>query len=230
MSQTVRETDLYPPIKRYLEARGYTVRGEVRDCDVVAVRGDDVIVIELKRHFSSAVLIQAIARQQLTDSVYIAMPRPQGRGMKGKWRGIRRLLRRLELGLIFVDVSSARTKVSIALHPEPYEHKRTRQGRRALLAEFHERSGDYNLGGSTRRPLVTAYREQAIQIARHLQTNGTQSPAALRAKGTSTRTTSILYRNVYGWFVREGRGQYGLSDKGARELKWFDEVVTHDEQ
>ena len=32
------ETDLYPPIKRFLEGQGYTVKGEIGACDVLAVR------------------------------------------------------------------------------------------------------------------------------------------------------------------------------------------------
>lgn len=45
----MKETDLYPPVKRYLEGPGYTVKGEVDDCDVVAVRrGEEPVVVELK--------------------------------------------------------------------------------------------------------------------------------------------------------------------------------------
>jgi len=32
------ETDLYPPVKAFLEGQGYDVKGEVQDCDVVAIR------------------------------------------------------------------------------------------------------------------------------------------------------------------------------------------------
>mgnify|MGYP003694599451 CR=1 FL=1 len=33
------ESDLYAPVKALLEGQGYVVKGEVRGCDVVAVRG-----------------------------------------------------------------------------------------------------------------------------------------------------------------------------------------------
>jgi hypothetical protein len=39
------ETDLYLPIKRYLEWQGFTVKAEVKGCDVVAIRGDETPVI-----------------------------------------------------------------------------------------------------------------------------------------------------------------------------------------
>lgn len=221
-AKTIRETDLYPPVKRYLESLEYEVKGEVNDCDVVAVRGEDVIVIELKRHFSNTVLIQAIERQALTDSVYIAVPRPCGGGMKGKWKGVRRLLRRLELGLLFISGEKGIPDVAVALHPAPHTKRRNSRGRRALLEEFHARSGDYNAGGSTGRPLITAYREQAVRIAHHLSANGgVMSPRDLRALGTSKNTTQILYRNVYGWFAHEARGTYALTDQGRRELQTY---------
>ena len=42
----MKETDLYPPVKRYLEGQGYTVKGEIDGCDVVAVRrGDEPVVV-----------------------------------------------------------------------------------------------------------------------------------------------------------------------------------------
>jgi Uncharacterized conserved protein len=35
------ETSLYGPVKRYLETLGFTVKGEVCGCDLVAIRGDE---------------------------------------------------------------------------------------------------------------------------------------------------------------------------------------------
>ena len=37
-----RETDLYPPIKAFLEDQGYVVKAEVGAADVVAVRGAEI--------------------------------------------------------------------------------------------------------------------------------------------------------------------------------------------
>ena len=49
------ETTLYAPVKRYLEAHGFTVKGEVCGCDLVALRGGEppiVVIGELKLAFS----------------------------------------------------------------------------------------------------------------------------------------------------------------------------------
>ncbi|MFK8016451.1 MAG: hypothetical protein AB8G17_13545, partial [Gammaproteobacteria bacterium] len=43
------ETDLYAPVKTLLEQQGYTVKGEIGKCDVVAVRGEEPpVIVELK--------------------------------------------------------------------------------------------------------------------------------------------------------------------------------------
>ena len=45
----MKEADLYLPLKRFLESQGYEVKGEVQDCDVLAVRGTEaLVVVELK--------------------------------------------------------------------------------------------------------------------------------------------------------------------------------------
>ncbi|MCP4244022.1 MAG: hypothetical protein GY772_26015 [bacterium] len=66
---TLKETDLYPPLHDYLVAQGYTVRSEVNDCDVTATKDEDLIVIEIKRSLNLTLLAQAARRQRITDSV-----------------------------------------------------------------------------------------------------------------------------------------------------------------
>src|SRR6187200_844798 len=59
------ETSLYGPVKRYLETLGYTVKGEVCGCDLVAIRGDEppvVVIGELKLSFSLDLVLQAVDR------------------------------------------------------------------------------------------------------------------------------------------------------------------------
>jgi hypothetical protein len=219
----LRETDLYPPLVGYLTSLGYTVRGEVNGCDIAATRGDDLVVIEMKCAFNTQLLIQATKRQRLTDSVYIALPKPK---QTPHWRGIRHLLRRLELGLIFVCFHGRRKPtVEAIFHPLPYQRQKRKRLTRAVLAEMSARSGDFNQGGATRTKIITAYRENALQIASHLDTLGPLSPKQLRALGTGPKTHSILYSNFYGWFERVDRGIYALREKGREEIKHYPGVV-----
>lgn len=211
-----RETDLYEPIRKYLESNGYTVRSEVNHCDVTATKGDDLIVIELKRQFNVDLLIQATARRSITDSVYVAVPRPAA--WNARWRGIKRVLRQLELGLILVSLGARTHRVDVAFHPAPSQRRKLKAARRAVLEEMARRSGDYNRGGSSGRKLMTAYREDAIRIAACLDRLGPAAPRQLRALGTGPKTLSILSRNVYGWFERVGHGVYALAPEGRAAL------------
>lgn len=218
-----RETDLYGPLRDYLVSNGYDVRSEVQHCDITARKGDDLIVVELKRQISIDLLVQATERHRITDSVYVAVPRPaSGKRM----RGVKRLLRRLELGLIFVSFGARKPRVEVVFHPAPYRRRKLNRARRAVIEEMDRRSGDYNQGGSAGRKLVTAYRENAIHIACCLERLGTGKPRELRALGTGEKTLSILSRNVYGWFERVGFGVYTLTDRGRRELEHFPAVAS----
>ncbi len=92
------ESDLYAPVKALLEGQGYVVKGEVRGCDVVAVRcAEPPVVIELKRTFGLGLVLQGVDRLALTDLVYLAV---------GAWpkqmKRVKRLCRRLGLGLMIV--------------------------------------------------------------------------------------------------------------------------------
>jgi hypothetical protein len=59
------ETSLYGPVKHYLEMLGFTVKGEVCGCDLVALRGDEppmVVIGELKLSFNLDLVLQAVDR------------------------------------------------------------------------------------------------------------------------------------------------------------------------
>jgi hypothetical protein len=70
-------------------------------------------------------------------------------------------------------------------------------------------------GGSTRLPIMTAYRQQALACAAALA----QVPARPRdLKPKIPDAPKILLSNVYGWFVRVERGVYTLSEAGKAAL------------
>lgn len=225
MARRVRETDLGGPLSAHLTAQGYTVRSEVKDCDIAAVKGDDLLIIEMKTALNLPLVVQAVRRQRLTDSVYVAIPRPSN---KWKWwkesRGVQHLLRRLELGLILVSLEKGKPPVEVIFHPLPFARRKRAKSRRAVLEEVAHRTADYNRAGSTRVKLATAYRENAIHIACCFLAGGNRSPAGLRALGTSPKTLSILRLNPYGWFERVGYGLYGLTARGKRDLSAWPEL------
>ena len=227
-AQRIRESDLFEPVRDFLIERGYDVHAEVRDCDITATRGDELVVVELKRSFNASLLIQASERQRTADSVYVAIPAPDDpqRGMR--WRGMCRLLRRLELGLLLVYLRKGGPRVQVQFHPGPYAPRRNRRLRRAVIAEIAGRSGNHNVGGSPAgTKLVTAYRETALFIACCLERFGSMRPADLRKLGTGPKTQSILYSNHYGWFDRLGDGEYALRAAGREAIEQFSEISSH---
>jgi hypothetical protein len=221
------ETELSAPVKAYLESHGYQVNCEVKDCDIVATRGDDLIIVELKTSVNLTLLVQATKRQSISDSVYVAVPAPTKRNRQ--WRGTLTVLKRLEIGLLLVEEGAMGMVVSKQFDPIPYQRKKNTRSRRALLTEVADRSGDYNVGGSTKTTLMTAYRENAILIACCLSKLGPSSPKSLRNLGTGDKTTSILSAHHYGWFQRVEKGVYELTDQGNVDSRSFKQIYQQAE-
>ena len=221
------ETELSAPVKAYLESHGYQVNCEVKDCDIVATRGDDLIIVELKTSVNLTLLVQATKRQSISDSVYVAVPAPTKRNRQ--WRGTLTVLKRLEIGLLLVSEGAMGMLVSKQFDPMSYQKKKNSRNRRAVLTEVADRSGDYNVGGSTKTTLMTAYRENAILIACCLSKLGTSSPKILRGLGTGDKTTRILSANHYGWFQRIEKGVYELTDQGNVDSRSFKQIYKQAE-
>lgn len=231
MTIKLRETDLYYPIRDYLIAQGYQVRGEVHHCDIAATKGEDeLILVETKLSFNAELLIQAVERQRISDSVYVAIPAPGKGQRRGRVLGMHRLLRRLEIGLILVHFAPLPDKhtiprIEIVFHPLPCDRKKKTNVRRAVIREANIRQQD-TPGGINRRKIMTAYREQVVVIAAHLAQLGPSSPKNLRALGTGEKTGPILASNFYGWFERIARGIYALNAKGQTEYAQFLPATT----
>ena len=207
------ETALYAPVKAFLAAQGYDVKGEVKGCDLVAVRGSEPpVVVELKRSFGLGLVLQGIDRLALTDTVYLAV---------GAWPNrlgqVKKLCRRVGLGLIVV----AHGTVEVLLDPLPYQPRKNRRRLGRLLGEHARRVGDPTRGGSTRQPIMTAYRQEALRCASLLAPGAPMRVAELRAAGGLPNAASILQRNVYGWFERVSRGVYTLTPQGKLGLARF---------
>ncbi len=220
------ETDLYSPVKAFLEAQGYAVKGEIRGCDVVARRGDEPpVIVEMKTRFGMPLLLQGVARLSMTDAVYLAFP------PSGAWRKQRRealkLCRRVGLGVLLVtEAGAGPALVEPALDPGPYQPRKNARRLGLLLREFERRRGDPTAGGQTRRPIMTAYRQSALRIAAVLAAEESGRPAELKRRLDVENAAAILQRDVYGWFVRVERGVYALSDAGRAALDQADKSAA----
>ena len=225
----LRETDLYLPIKCFLEGQGYEVKGEVSDCDLVAVRdGDEPVLVELKTSFNLPLVLQGVNRQGLSDAVYLAFAGSLAE--TSTWRRHRRdvvkLCRRLGLGLMVVHFENRDLPiVEVPLDPAPYRPRRVKQRKTELLQEFGRRVGDPNVGGTNKRPIVTAYRQDALRCAALLQANGPTRLADLRRVTSIAKVAQMMQRDVYGWFRRTQRGVYEITPNGEKALETYADVV-----
>jgi len=227
----VRETDLYLPVKEFLEARGYTVKSEVQNCDVVAVKDEEpIVVVELKLTFSMDLVLQAIQRQSITDDVYVAVRAPdtpaKHRSWRSRQRDYKKLCRMLGLGLMIVNPDLSRERnVNVLVDPGPYVPRKIKQQKTRLMLEFAKRTGDPNTGGANRTRIITAYRQDALRCAMALNRKGSLKVADIRAATGVEKAGSILQRNHYGWFERIGRGVYRLSEAGGESLASFRRIL-----
>ena len=213
-----KETDLYEPIRAFLEEEGYQVQAEVKHCDIAAQKDGALVVVELKKAFGLKLVYQGLERQSLTEQVFVAIPRPQKGAREKAWKDMLRLLKRLELGLLTVALDSPLRTVDVVLTPADSRMRRNKRKKEQVQAELAGRQMAVNVGGMTRRKIITAYREKSLRLACVLERAGKISLAELREKGLE-ELTGLLSRNYDKWFERVEKGVYALSEKGKEELE-----------
>ena len=214
---TPRETDLYGPVKSFLEGQGYVVKSEVGVADVVALRGGEPpLIVELKLGFSLTLVHQCIARLAVSDEVYMAVATGKGKPFAKSLKNMTKLCRRLGLGLITVRLKDA--LVLVHCDPGPYAPRKSKKREVKMLSEFARRVGDPNDGGQTRVGLVTAYRQDALKIAMYLFEVGASKGADVARETGVERATTMMRDDHYGWFEKVEKGVYGLRPKGAEAV------------
>jgi len=213
----LKETDLYAPVVRYLSERGYEVKAEVKDCDVVAMHSDQpgLLIVELKIRLNLELLLQAADRLSLSNRVYIAFP-DSAPLWRRQWRRVRYLCKRLELGILTLNEKSGMVKAR--LEPAPYAPRGSQRRQKCLQTEFSSRVGDPNVGGCNQQKIMTAYRQDALRCAAALA-QGVRPVAEIREQTQCQRAGPILQKDHYGWFQRVQRGHYQLSHKGEQALE-----------
>lgn len=211
----MQETSLYAPVKRFLEELGFSVKGEIGGCDVVALSAGStpiLVVCELKLRFNLELVLQGVNRAAACDEVWLAARlsgRSKGREQDPRFRA---LCRRLGFGLLGV---AANGEVSVLLSPTAPPPRRDPKRRSRLVDEHRRRRGDPAPGGGSRQPIMTAYRQDALACAAAMA-HGPRRPRDLKSDVPSA--LQILSRNVYGWFARSSRGVYELTPAGRDAL------------
>ena len=217
------EKEMFVLLKEYLESFDFTVKAEVKDADIMALKDEMILIIEMKTALNTTLMAQGIKRNAISDVVYLAVPRPSNKVLRSKlFKDKCKILRHLELGLILVDAS--KDDVEVILDPKQYQVKKQKKKRQALLKEFAERRTAYNIGGVNKTKIVTAYRELAL-LALEYMTYEPKSTKELREYTKTKKIVDILQRNYYGWFERVERGVYQITELGKKALKDYKEIL-----
>jgi hypothetical protein len=219
------ETSLYLPVKRFLERLGLEVKGEICGCDIVALdQGEPTAVVigELKMSFTLELVLQAVDRTAVCDEVWLAVKASKrGRGREADPK-VKKLCRLLGFGLLAVYDNGV---VEAIVEPVEWKPRPNTKRRSRIVSEHKRRRGDPAVGGSTKRPIMTAYRQQALACAAAMM-EAPQRPRDLKAHMPDA--AKILRRNVYGWFIRADRGVYALTEEGrAALIGWHEHVQMH---
>ena len=230
-----KESDLFEPARRYFADMGFAVDAEVKHCDLVALKGERLIVAELKTGLNFKLLTQAVQRQKITSEVYIVIPAPKRETRQ--WRDGMDVVKRLGLGLLTVSSSPLGSRAWLQHEPAEIQdaenasqkNKLDNRLRDAVLKEFSGRHTRENIGGVTGVEIVTAYRETAICIVTLLKMRGPLAPRQV-AQYCGDKSASILAKNHYGWFERVKPGIYTLSKTGEAALHDYPALGSHARQ
>ena len=216
---------MYEPIKRHFQNLGYVVKGEVGAADVMAVRGNEpAIIIELKLGFSLTLFHQATERLRISDHVYVAVVRPEGKFGYKRLKLNQNLCRRLGLGLLTLRVRDQ--FVELHCMPEQYNPRKSAKKSKQIMKLFERLDGDPNSGGATRHGLVTGYRQDALKCATFLAISGASRGAVVAKKTGVESATSLMRNNVYGWFDKVEQGVYALNSTGKKGLTDWADVIN----
>ena len=216
INMTYKETDLYEPIRKLLAEQGFTVRGEVKGCDIAAVKDDALWVVEMKLGASLKLVYQGLSRLAATDYVFLALPRPRMARDKS-FTQFKNLIKKLGLGLITVALDSPLCHAEILLFPQGKDNKRNKKTVR-LKNEVAARTAD-SPGGSNKMPINTAYRERCVQIATLLEAHGALNTRELVNKYGCEKGVAILMKtNIFNWYKKVSRACYVLSEDGKKYL------------
>ena len=155
------------------------------------------------------------------------MPKPKKYAPR-KFRDTLYVIKKLEIGLIFVTVKDDGTSFAeIVRQPEEFFPVRERKkDKKRILNEIDGRAIDNNIGGVNNTKIATAFTERSIFAACVIEHYKTASPKLIK-EITGSDCGGLLRTNYYGWFKRTERGVYGITDKCERELCDYPELTEY---
>lgn len=165
----MKETDLFPVVKQWLEERDYDVYSEVTSlsaggrADLVAVSGAAVTVVEMKRSLTLDVVAQAARWTLYANYVYIAVP---GSSKRRVSQYVSKLLEREGIGILEVVFSDSISRTPYVFLPSKGRfHRRIDDHLREELTPKHKLLPGGHSGGG----YVTTYSKTIDNVKFFLQ-------------------------------------------------------------
>jgi hypothetical protein len=138
-------------------------------------------------------VLQAVDRTSACNEIWLAVDASKRGRRREKDARVKKLCRFLGFGLLTVIAEGV---VEVVAEPAPWKPRRDAKQRSRIVEEHRRRKGDPVIGGSTRVPQMTAYRQQALVVPHALA--GTPSRHRdLRISAPDA--AKIVQGNVYGW-------------------------------
>jgi len=218
----IKETDLYVPVKTLLIQQGFEVKAEIKNIDVLGVKDNLMVAVELKTKIAMKLIYQAIDRQKTVDQVYIAIPYDAIKKRGAAYKNLIHLLRRLELGLIFVKDQIAYVEIEATIYDRERSKSRYKRRKSQIQQEFRLRKSN-NIGG-TKDKRMTLYKEQVLEIASYILIHEKATPKEIKDFTHIEKTSSILQKNYDGYFLRISRGIYTIAPNKIEEIKAYKKI------
>lgn len=159
----MKETELYEPVKAWLENRGYLVYPEVlskngKRADIVGLKEDSSVIVEMKTSLSIELISQGVEWDGRAHQVYLAVPNP----MKGVHWYASKIIRQEGLGLLLVNGYPA---------CQEYIKPVTRPASKDIRGAIHELHAMSDLqGGHSGGGYVTPYTTTIHYVKEYLKT------------------------------------------------------------
>jgi hypothetical protein len=179
-----REAELYPVLKQHFQRQGYTVYAEVPAphggyVDLLAVKGQRSVAVELKLRFSRLALRQAGRNRRFVWQSYVAVSPPVERS-----RRFRSLFTRRGVGLLLAAEGVVDAMIPAKEMPPPFTVREVFGSHlQGELAAMYAGA----IGGVPARERVSAWRTLAARVER-----------AIRLLGGTAATEQIL-EDTLGW-------------------------------
>lgn len=158
----MKETDLYEPIKKWLNTKGFDVYAEVKShgfrSDVIGKSGPALANVELKLQLSFDLLDQALSRKKFFNYTYIAIPK-----RKSVPKFVRRFLERENIGLLQVD-GDGRVIISWVAKFNRIAPPYKKDWNKFLREEMKE-----NIGGDNGSHILTPYKLMMDSVKKYLE-------------------------------------------------------------